>query len=724
MIDVSVIVVAYRAKAQLKRCLASLPTSTKLETIVVDNSRQNRGFAKGVNWGAKLAKGKYLFILNPDCQVKAGAINELRERLVQNPEVGIAGPELLNEHQEAYLSVTRQPTKASAWVVYSLINRWWPMNRYSRSYWYRDVKLTRECQVESLSGAALMVRRAEFLAMGGFDERFFLYWEDYDLSRRYLKAGKQLWFVPQAKVIHLGHGTTNLNDDRIKGYFYRSRWQFFRKHEGLIYALGLQTWLRLQEEWKIVGIMLLAGILRFWRLPELMPFIGDQARDFLAAKVGWEQGQLPLIGMPSSVPRFAQGPLYVWWLMFLMSLGLKDPRWAGYVAAVTGWVVVYLSYRLISRWLGREAGWLTGLILATSPLAVAQARLAFMTNPVPLFSLLYLWALRRPYRQIRDSLLVGLSFGLLFQWELATAPLALLLVGYGWYWRRRLKPSLKNWLSMAAGVALGLIPQLVFDVTHRGQQLGWFGVWLGYRLVAFLGWGEEHQVSLATITRYGDRIGLYLSRFMAWGYPGVVAGLGVIGLAAVWLFISRCQDRGNRRLLIIASWLLVLMAGFLVHGAPSEAYFPALFVPLAAWLAYGATRLTGRWRQAAIGWVVVTAGLNAYFCLNREMMMTTPANTARGLVLPYGHPLAKLRLMADQILTFSQGEAIDLQWIGEEASVPHFSDNLSYLVSLGGGRFDSKGQPIWLTYTLVNDQPRMATTTAVVIDGLYILKPE
>src|SRR5690606_35991816 len=94
--------------------------------------------------------------------------------------------------------------------------------------------------------------------------------------------------------------------------------------------------LKLHYQGILIGIVALATFIRIYNLEQWMPFISDQGRDFLAAREILTDNKVPLLGIPSSVPRFKQGPLYVWFTAFGLLLGQGNPVIVGYLAALIG----------------------------------------------------------------------------------------------------------------------------------------------------------------------------------------------------------------------------------------------------------------------------------------------------------------------------------------------------------------------------------------------------
>lgn len=679
MKNISVIIVKYKAAGLLKRCLASIPDKQVEEVIVIDNEVNNRGFGKAVNIGVKQAKGEYILILNPDCVLNKETIPQLLKRLIKKPKVAIVGPQLRDFENQPYLSFTKQPNKVNAWVVYSWLDTRWKNNQYSRDYWYQGRPLNKPLKVESISGAAMMMRKKDFLDVGGFDERFFMYWEDYDLCARMMAVGKEIWFEPKAYLLHLRAGSTQPDSLKVKRWFWQSRYRFFKKYFGRGYGTLVAAGLWIQEEWQFSLIFVLALWLRFWRLPELMPWLGDQGRDFLAALEALQTAKLPLLGIESSVPRFAQGPLYVWGIIGLLMVGLKDPIWAGLAAAFTGLASVVATYFLVYHFFYKKVAIVSMLILATSPLVVAQARLAFMTNPIPLVSVFYLFNLLRPYQNYKNLFWLGFSFALLFQFELAVLPLGLLIVWYVWYYREKIKKRAAAVALILGAFLLGMLPQVVFDITHKFRQLSLFMVWVVYRIAAFGGWDSEHAVSVDKLQIYLGRLWLYLGRYFIWGRPGLSLFYFILllaGLTVTFKFLR--QKKLVFGVKVAWLWISILILAFMVHSAPSEAYFPVLFVPLAILLSWSANNLPSKIRPGLYLCLVIAAVYNSWFLLTRDFLMTTPANVAKGYQFPYGTPLATQKKLVKEINQSSSGP-VRIIYQGEGKDVPHFLDGYYYL---------------------------------------------
>jgi N-acetylglucosaminyl-diphospho-decaprenol L-rhamnosyltransferase len=689
MIKLSVIVVNYKADAAVARLLASLPNKPWLEVIVMDNSVRNVGFGKAINLAVQTAKGTYILLLNPDCEILPGAIEALLKKAALHKQIGIVGPQLVDHTMTPYISFSRQPTKlGSPWVM-SFLNTLFPNTIYSKYHEYNNCSLNAERQVESISGAAMLIPAVVFREVGGFDERFFLYWEDYDISARIRAAGYSIVYFPVAKVIHHG-GYSASQEPVFSRYAFRSsRFAFFSKYHGLTYATLLEAWLVLTEEWRLWLILLLAAFLRFDRLVDLMPLIGDQGRDMLAALDGLKSGTLPLLGIPSSVPRFAQGPLTIWLFMGVFSIFGTDPVWAGLLAALLGLLVVFGVYLAVEWHFGKLAATLAALFLALSPLAVTQSRLAYHTNPIPLMSLLFLLALWRQPRNGWSYFWVGLTFALLFQFELAAVPLLALVALYVKYEKSSTQMALLLKARAAvAGIFIGLLPQVIYDLTHGFKQLGLFGVWLGYRLISFFGFDPEHVVSPAKASLVFNRFAEYGTRFLAHDAPYLALSLLLL-LLYHGILTLRKPRLLTRQVRYLWGWIFFLILGFLIHGGPSEAYFPTLFVPVAMLMGIGITVVPYKVRVISIALFLVVFVHNALTLYQHDYFVANTSHQHTKVL--YGQALESQMLVILHLKQLAQGKEVVFDAIGPGSEHASSVDNYRLLWQLYGSQVHQSG---------------------------------
>jgi hypothetical protein len=225
----SIIIINYNTCAFLKRCLQSIKDADlqlDYELIIVDNNsqdqsrkflsemnlgkqpgriilnNQNLGFARANNQAIKLAQGEYIFICNPDIVILKGALEKLVSYLASHPEIGLLGPQLLNTDQTIQYSCCRFPRWFTPFLRRTFLGAL-PFGRKKlANYLMLDYDHQKTKEVDWLIGAALLFRKDFFEKINGFDERYFLYFEDVDLARQVWQKGKKVVYLPAAKLIH------------------------------------------------------------------------------------------------------------------------------------------------------------------------------------------------------------------------------------------------------------------------------------------------------------------------------------------------------------------------------------------------------------------------------------------------------------------------------------------------------------------------------------------
>jgi GT2 family glycosyltransferase len=196
--------------------------SQKKKNIKLIKSKENIGFGKGCNMGVSEALGEYILFLNPDTKVLEGGVDKLYQFISVHPEGGIVAPQLIQDGGVIQPSIRKLPTILGAIKEYYLGIK----NSYEAYFLDGDSFY----QVESVVGAAMMMKRELFIKIGGFDEKYFMYFEDLDLCRKTLKAGKNIYYLPAAKFFHKVGGTVTYKERNLAwlkdaaklyhGYFY------------------------------------------------------------------------------------------------------------------------------------------------------------------------------------------------------------------------------------------------------------------------------------------------------------------------------------------------------------------------------------------------------------------------------------------------------------------------------------------------------------------------
>ena len=256
MTTLSIVIVSFNARADLDRCLASIeaaPPATSFEILVVDNQSTdgsadeakrrpavrlvemgaNVGFSRATNAGIRASTGRLLLLLNSDTVIPPGAIDALVTTLDSHPEVAVVGPRLVNERGQAELSFG------------SMLS---PFNELRRKRQTQESieRLTRTPRSPDwVSGACLMVRRADAEAVGLLDERYFMYTEDVDFCASIRERGRRVLFTPDVEVVHLRGRSAASAPDATRDAYRRSQLAFYEKHHpGWVPLLRIYLWLQ------------------------------------------------------------------------------------------------------------------------------------------------------------------------------------------------------------------------------------------------------------------------------------------------------------------------------------------------------------------------------------------------------------------------------------------------------------------------------------------------
>jgi GT2 family glycosyltransferase len=250
----TVVIVNYRAYAELQPCLASLARYEPGTAIVVIDhaadfaeasrlsaafprvtyraTHENPGFGAGVNAAAREAGAGPLLVLNPDCELTMPLVGPLMAVLEHDAAAGVVGGLVRESDGTVQASARRFPDATTGLAGRtSWLSRVAPGNPLTRRNLTTDPS-TGVRQVDWVSGALMLIRRETFEAIGGFDERFFLYWEDADFCKRAADAGWSTWYAPVAEVVHRTARASRHAPVRSQAAFHVSAFRYSWKHGG------------------------------------------------------------------------------------------------------------------------------------------------------------------------------------------------------------------------------------------------------------------------------------------------------------------------------------------------------------------------------------------------------------------------------------------------------------------------------------------------------------
>ncbi len=257
MPGLAAILVNYNAGDELRRALQSIADEQHglpWEGVVVDNASHdgsaaiadefaphvrllrnagNVGFGRGVNQGLAATTAPVVLIMNPDCRLVAGAMATLEAELDAHPGCAIVGPRILSPDGSVQGSARGDPDMLTGlFGRASALRRLLPRLPVSR----RNVvdhtidAAAGSAVVDWVSGACMLARREPLMWAGGFDERYFLYWEDADLCRRLRRMGQHVRYVPAATAIHrVGHSSQTARRSSIRA-FHDSAYLYYATH--------------------------------------------------------------------------------------------------------------------------------------------------------------------------------------------------------------------------------------------------------------------------------------------------------------------------------------------------------------------------------------------------------------------------------------------------------------------------------------------------------------
>jgi exopolysaccharide biosynthesis polyprenyl glycosylphosphotransferase len=282
MMKLSIIIVNYKTKDLLELCLNSILadqpadsdrevqagsqttnygpwTSNNRQIIVIDNHSEdgsvemvrgkfpevqllvnetNVGYARAINQGIRIAEGEYLLLMNPDVQVKPGAIERMVRFMDENQQVGIVGGKLLNPDGTLQYSCRTFYTFRTLLLRRTPIRRLFPNSTIVRNHLMMDWDHASVREVDWVLGACMLVRRKALEDVGNMDERFFLYFEDVDWCYRMKKGGWKVCYFPHAEMIHLHRRESAQGPTHLTFFSHlRSMLHFFDKWSDLLYFL-------------------------------------------------------------------------------------------------------------------------------------------------------------------------------------------------------------------------------------------------------------------------------------------------------------------------------------------------------------------------------------------------------------------------------------------------------------------------------------------------------
>ena len=267
MVSVSIVLINYNGLSFLNECLNSIEQFADVisfEVIIVDNcstddstkhikdnfpsitlicSNINLGFGKANNLAVKHSHGEHLLFLNTDTILTEHTPQILSDYLIQHQDVGVISPRITFRDGSYQLSCGKLPNLAIEFIDkirYGLDRKWHHVFGSLYNKQYSTIQ-----EMGWLTGACLMMRRDVFEQIGGFDESFFMYFEDKDICKRVHEAGWKVVYYPQTSLIHLLGGSSSGVKKSTDTYYRDSQLYYYQKHLGKFQTAVLKFYLRL-----------------------------------------------------------------------------------------------------------------------------------------------------------------------------------------------------------------------------------------------------------------------------------------------------------------------------------------------------------------------------------------------------------------------------------------------------------------------------------------------
>ena len=309
-VPLAVVVVSYETREVLEPCLSSVAAARPSEAIVIDNGSEdgsvemvrsrfpemrlianpdNRGYGAAANQAIAACEAPAVLLLNSDTVLAPDALTALGHYLAEHPEVGLVGPRLTNGDgslQHSTFGYPSIPDMLMADTGLHLLIRRLP---FVRECFLRTWAHDRARAVPWVRGAALAIRRSAFDAVGGFDEQYFMYWEEVDLCRRLAEAGFETHYAPVTTVLHARSVSTGKVAAAMRREWLVSFRRYLLRHEprrSTARMLGLQRGLARARAWRDVLRLRLA------RDPERRRDLGTAVADWhalLAERELWKR---------------------------------------------------------------------------------------------------------------------------------------------------------------------------------------------------------------------------------------------------------------------------------------------------------------------------------------------------------------------------------------------------------------------------------------------------
>ncbi len=733
---VSIIIVHYKARKELIECINSIKKAKprlKYEIIIVDNdseniqsklishfgkikyikSKKNIGYAKANNLGAKVAKGKYLFFLNPDTLLFKNSIENLVSYLNKNPKTYISAPLIYNKDNKiSNLQGSMKLTPFVGIVVLSFLNKIFPNNPISMRYFLKDRIFENAENVDVVSGSAFLIRKEIFNKVKGFDKEFFLYFEESDLCKRVKKMGGDIVIIPNSKIIHYWGVSTK---DRKKALcdFKTSRYYYFRKHFGIFPALLVEVFARFSGVLALLlAIFLIGTFLRFYRLPENLVFNGEIGQNYLAIKDYIIEKHIPLIGPPTSHPWLYFGPFFYWIFAPVLILSKFNPLGGAHIFAITGSVVIILNYWVVNKFFEKKIAILSSYIIAISPLWIAFTKDArFYSLTTLLFYPFFIFL-------IQEKLFwAGIFYGLMLNFHLS--PLIFVIPIIIFLYIRRKNLSTRNITNGFIGLTITFLPIIIFSVNTKFEMLKNFLVWIPYRVLGFLGIYPKNNLNKDILLSNFKSFYLFVGNNVSYKHNLLVFIFVMLFIAYIlWQITNLKKNKTAISSKLLLMFLVFGYIGIFIHGNPPAHYYLPLYPVIVILISEFITKIYkyNLITRFLVIFILIFFTLNNFLFYFSHNWFYISEDKINNNLVPY-----KMQIdIVETIIKNANGNKFELERRGiDDQFEGNYAQNYKYLLWWLGNEPTENSR---IKYLICENKPGCNKDTIYNLDGVSVTK--
>ncbi len=645
--------------------------------ITIINSKENLGYGGGNNLGVKYAKGRYLLILNPDTEIENNSIENLYNFIKNNKGVGAVAPNLLDEKGKIYAQLgSRYLTPLRGIFALSFINRLFPNNYISKSYYLYNLPPDEIREADAIPGSAFLIRKDVFEKAGRFDENIFLYFEENDLGRRIRHLGYKLYIIPYAQIIH--KWKVNRMNKSLQNIFNKSRFYYFKKHFGVLNALIVEFFCRLSKyNVFLILILLLSIFLRSYKVNELFILDSETADNLLDIKNSYFQNKIPLLGPPTSHPWLYFGPLFYWLYEPFLVLFKFNPISHAYFGFFVNTLLIVVNYFVVKKYFEDKTALVSSLLISISPYLLSYFYLYRFYTYTVIFSYLTLVLLFKYLNEKKNIFWLFLSVGILLNFHysaIVLIPSIILLIYF-----QKIHLSIKDYYKIISGLLIPLIPPLIYDLKNNLFMSRKILIWFPYRVLTVVGIIPNNNISNYAFFTGGKNAIIFIGNLFININARIELFTGLIlSICILLLMIKsyRIIDNNTKYLLFI---ILISLLFLILHGNTPNHYFLVISAYLLIFISKIFSDNISKISSIPLIFILISLSLfNIIYFINNKNRSVKSKNNS---VIYY----SDATLAADFIYKDSKNKPIAIRRFGENDNFDKdFAQNYQYLLWLKG----------------------------------------